>query len=123
MSLYNALFGVNQSAPFLLRTLGLNVSDAGRFRDCYISGDKIVLYTRNGGGNREDYQHVFDSLSKHPNYITDYDDDFDCTYASIEFSFPDEYKDDLTALSQKSESHKPSEKWLNLLNSISGETK
>jgi len=62
----------------------------GRFRDIFYQKDedgqtKIVLYTRNGGGNREAYGYVFDLLSEHPLYIQDYDDDFDSTYAYIEF--------------------------------------
>jgi hypothetical protein len=70
----------------------------GRFRDIYIDRDdkgepKIVLYTRNGGGNREEYFWVFDVLKKHPNYIRDWDDDFDCTYAYITFSVPEKYKE------------------------------
>lgn len=67
---------------------------SGRFRDAYLNdkGSRIILYTRNGGGNREDYQYVFDLLRKHPHYVSDYDDDYDCTYAYIEFKVPDEYK-------------------------------
>jgi hypothetical protein len=67
----------------------------GRFRDIYLNedGSKIILYTRNGGGNREGYFWVFDILKQHPNYIRDYDDDFDCTYAYIEFSVPEEAKE------------------------------
>lgn len=67
---------------------------SGRFRDIYFQNEegeqpKIILYTRNGGGNRDYYQWVFELLESHPLYITDYDDDFDCTYAYIEFSAPD----------------------------------
>lgn len=63
----------------------------GRFRDIYFENEiepKIILYTRNGGGNREWYEYVFELLSSHPLYIKDYDDDFDCTYAYIEFKAP-----------------------------------
>lgn len=65
----------------------------GRFRDIYLSNDgkKIVLFTRNGGGNRSSYNYVFEILKRHPNYVTDYDDDFDSTYASIEFSVPQKF--------------------------------
>jgi hypothetical protein len=68
---------------------------SGRFRDIHLNedGSKIILYTRNGGGNREAYQWVFDILRKHPNYRTDYDDDYDQTYAYIEFKTPDIYND------------------------------
>lgn len=91
--MYNMLFGENDLADVLLKMLNLTKEDCGRYRDCYldIMGEKIIIYTRNGGGNREDYEDVFDVLSKHPNYICDYDDDFDCTYASIEFSVPDKF--------------------------------
>jgi hypothetical protein len=66
----------------------------GRFRDIYFeheegSEPKIILYTRNGGGNREYYQYVFDLLENHPLHICDYDDDFDSTYAYIEFQAPE----------------------------------
>ena len=68
---------------------------SGRFRDIYLNknGTKIILYTRNGGGNRESYFYIFDILKKHPNYLKDYDDDFDCTYAYIEFSVPKKAKE------------------------------
>lgn len=67
---------------------------SGRFRDIYFQNEegehpKIILYTRNGGGNRDYYDWVFELLSDHPLYITDYDDDFDSTYAYIEFKAPD----------------------------------
>jgi len=66
----------------------------GRFRDIYYEHEegkepKIILYTRNGGGNRDFYQYVFELLENHPLHITDYDDDFDCTYAYIEFKAPE----------------------------------
>lgn len=97
MSLYNMLCGVNSVAPILKSVLKLDEGPepkypTGRFRDIYLNekGTGIILYTRNGGGNREDYQYVFDALSEHPNYIEDYDDDFDCTYAYVTFSVPQE---------------------------------
>ena len=97
MSLYNMLFGVNPASGFLLGALELETEKypTGRFRDIYFEknedgiGGKVILYTRNGGGNREDYEHVFEALEKHPLYLNDYDDDFDCTYAYIEFKAPD----------------------------------
>ena len=110
MSLYNMLFGKNPMSNILLRILNLTENDCGRFRDAYIEKDKIVIYTRNGGGNRDHWDFLYEEydegedcpcpgciieykLPEHPNYITDYDDDFDCTYAYIEFSIPDKYKD------------------------------
>lgn len=92
--MYEALCDKTDYGPALLLMLGLGEKDFGRFRDAYLSpdGEQIIVYTRNGGGNREYYQDVFDTLSKHPNYLRDEDDDFDETYASIYFSVPDEFK-------------------------------
>lgn len=105
MSLYNMLFGMNPGSDFFLAMLNLQRGDVGRFRDCYLRrGPReaetvieteplyIVVYTRNGGGNREDYEAVTETLQAHPNYVTDYDDDFDCTYASYEFLVPEAFK-------------------------------
>lgn len=84
---------------------------SGRSRDIYLKDEKIILYTRNGGGNRKCYWYIFDILEKHPNYLCDYDDDFDCTYAYIEFSIPEDYKADLLKLINKEEIVNPSKKW------------
>ena len=91
--MYNVLFGNNELSSELLEILDLDKEDFGRFRDCYLSEDKkkIIVYTRCGGGNREDYQEMFDKMEQHPLYLTDYDDDFDTTYASIEFKLPEKY--------------------------------
>lgn len=134
MSLYNMLFGVNARAPMFLACLNLSPSDIPRFRDCYVRDNAIVVYTRTGGGNREyyeseascreNYPEYFQGestehpsgpwnadLRKHPNFVSDVDCDFDCTYAYFFFSFPDEFKEDLKAISQADPDHKPSDKW------------
>lgn len=116
MSLYNLLFGQNQHAEFILATLGLTPSDVGRFRDAFVADGQIAVYTRNGGGNRDDYQSVFDLLESHPNYLSDHDDDFDCTYATIYFSFPELWKEELTALSTGS--FNPNARWHEKIESI-----
>jgi len=137
MSMYNMLFGKNPKSKVILKTLNLTEADCGRFRDCYIKDDKIVVYTRNGGGNRQncweedgvDYEKTLEGdctcpactinivLPKHPNYIYDENDDFDSTYASIYFSFPKEYKEDLKQLGDP-RTMAPSEKWKKLLNEL-----
>lgn len=99
MSLYNMIAGVNQATFFILPLLGEKHPDNyPRFRDCFVDreGDEpqIHLYTRIGGGNREDYREEIDELTSHPNYISDEDDDFDCTYATFKFSVPEEWKED-----------------------------
>lgn len=115
MSMYNLLFGQNPMSDIILVTLGLTRSDCGRFRDTFVSEGKIAVYTRLGGGNRECYceseeEHarggcygpVIERLQAHPRYLYDKDDDFDCTYATFWFSFPDEYSDLLQLLDRNS---------------------
>jgi hypothetical protein len=97
MSLYNALFGVNPLSAVYMTMLGLTSGDVGRFRDCYLQknvhGDlRIVIFTRNGGGNRDDYAGTTESLQAHPEYVEDFDDEFDSTYASYVFKVPEKFK-------------------------------
>ncbi len=94
MSLYNFLFDENPDANVLIGFLGLNKAIFGRYRNIFLNkdGDKIIVYTRCGGENRRDYDRVFEMMKRHPNYLRDYDDNFDKTYAYIEFSVPDRYK-------------------------------
>lgn len=117
MSLYQMMNGVNPAAFFILPMLGEKHPDQyPRFRDCFVQKRQwdllpdgmpamkvsegseepqdIYVYTRVGGGNRDDYQQEIKELQDHPNYLTDFDDDFDCTYATFVFSVPDEWKDD-----------------------------
>lgn len=101
MSLYNQLFGVNKAFPILLKMCGVEYSEIPRFRDCFVKDGNVVIYTRTGGGNRECYAddgdcsqcyHTLnDALAAKPNYLCDYDDDYDRTYAYFEFRPLDEY--------------------------------
>jgi len=90
MSLYNMLCGVNPATPIILSLLKLTEADFARFRDICIAADgkTITVYTRLGGGNRQHYQQVLDRLKAHPLYVRDYDDDFDNTFANVEFKAP-----------------------------------
>lgn len=104
--MYNMLFGKNPDADLLLEILGLDQEDneypTGRFRDIYVTEEYIVLYTRNGGGNRSECWGEGDEerctccaccineiLPKHPLYCYDRDDDFDYTYNNCYFKKPD----------------------------------
>jgi hypothetical protein len=98
MSMYNLMFGRNPYAAVVLATLGLTPGDVGRFRDAFVANGEIAVYTRNGGGNREAYQEVIDKLAESPYYLRDEDDDFDCTYCTIYFSFPPDYAEGLAAM-------------------------
>lgn len=55
-------------------------------------------------------------LPKHPLYIKDRDDDFDCTYATIYFKFPEEHKDLLLKL--VSGKFEPDKRWAEALDAL-----
>lgn len=95
MSLYNTLFGENEESPVLLGMIGVNKEYFDRYRDVELihDGTRIQVFTRLGGGNRPDYKETWDKIRNHHLYIKDYDDDFDCTYAYIEYNIPDEFKE------------------------------
>ena len=107
--LYNMLFGENDQKSVLLSMIGMENFDFGRFRDIYVTEEHIVVHTRCGGGNREDYEYVFENASENPYYSHDEDDDFDCTYADIFFRHPEEYKEVLQEMAKGTIT--PSEKW------------
>lgn len=135
MSMYNIIFGVNPLSVVVLATLGLTRKDVGRFRDCFVTEDnEIAVYTRNGGGNREHFDIdgteegadcdctgcvINYRLPKHPNYLRDVDDDFDCTYATVYFSFPKEYGEQLKLLA--SGKFDPDERWKGALDKLEKE--
>jgi hypothetical protein len=119
MSLYNLIHGTNPLAGTLLAMLDLTPGDVGRFRDCFLAEEngtlEIHVYTRNGGGNREcwadgdEYKSAAGDcrctgcvqrnvLPKHPLFVRDFDDDFDCTYATNVFRIPEQFLEPLKAL-------------------------
>lgn len=94
MSLYNELFGINKNAHILLGMIGLNMEYFCRFRDIDIIKDGTVIrvFTRLGGGNREYYKETWEKIKLNPLYLKDYDDDYDETYAYIEYDIPKFYE-------------------------------
>lgn len=95
MSLYNMLFGKNPQTEILLAILGFKESDIERFRDVSFEDGGIQIYTRTGGGNRDAYPN--EKLTSSPYYLSDEDGDFDSTYATYHFKFPEEIKADCVA--------------------------
>ena len=117
MSLYQLINGVNPAAFLILPMLGHHPDKYPRFRDCFtgVEGkpeydDKIVVYTRSGGGNRDwlanadsyydegdtrEEGRIFnEDMQAFPEYVTDFDDEFDSTYAIWVFNVPDKWKED-----------------------------
>lgn len=92
--------GVNPTTFFILPMLGKHPETYPRFRDCFTSDeehpeydDHIHVYTRVGGGNRGcDFGE--EELYEHPNFVSTFDDTFDCTYATYVFSIPEQFKSD-----------------------------
>ena len=120
--LYNMLFGENSSQKhFLFGLLERTPGDFGRYRDIYVTDQHIVVHTRCGGGNREDYQDVFDEMFNHPLYDYDEDDEFDCTYADIYFKHPEGYEDLLKEMAVGTVT--PSQKWDMLFKALSEQQK
>jgi len=131
MSLYNQILGVHPFAKNLFALLDLSVKDGeypvGRIRDLYVvkMDDKliIVLYTRNGGGNRPDFKFVFDSLATHPCYIKDYDCDLDNTYAYVEFSVPKDTEHFVQEIYDVAPEERGTKMFMNVINDIKNDNK
>lgn len=100
MSLYNCLFGMNKNTDAILGLIGLESDFFARFRDVNLieNGEIVRVLTRTGGFNREEYVDNWQEIYKNSNYITDYDDDFDNTYAYIEFKVPEDKLKEIKAL-------------------------
>lgn len=94
MSLYNMMNGFNPACLYIMPMLGRKQEEYPRFRDCYVTEDRnIAIYTRVGGGNRN-CGFGEELLYEDKNFIKTYDDDYDSTYGTYEFSVPDEWKED-----------------------------
>ena len=135
MSMYNMIFGTSPVGPVLLAMLKLTPGDVGRYRDAGVYEGKIAVYTRNGGGNRACWSDYVDreadgncrctgcfmaeNVQKHPNYLYDQDDEFDSTYATIYYSFPEKWKELLEQL-DSGEPFEPDKRWLGALEALKG---
>lgn len=117
MSLYNMVFGMNPDSDKLLEVLGKEKADFGRFRNVYIADGYIVVHTRCGGGNRDDYEEVFSEMEDHPWFSHEADCDFDYTYADFFFKLPDEDQL-LVALQGLDQGAKPDLQWESLMSTL-----
>lgn len=104
MSLYNMVNGVKPGAFFLLPLLdkGHHPDDFPRFRDFFVGDeerpdtkDKFIVYTRTGGGNRDEYVDQNNWIRSLKGFLFDYDDSFDSTFACWIFEPPKEFEEDI----------------------------
>lgn len=110
--LYTMVFGVNKLAGPLLDVLEIDYRAVPRFRDCFLHKDgTIVIYTRTGGGNREEYKSQNDAMKFHKHYLRDEDDSFDKTYALFHFAIPEEIKANCLDLIARGWAVDPPERW------------
>lgn len=102
MNVYNMLNGVNPATFFVLPLLGeKHPVDYPRFRDCFSVVDgkdrEIHVLTRVGGSNRNQ-GYGEEELQKHPNFLRDYDEEEDSTFATYVFSVPKEWEKDFSKI-------------------------
>lgn len=105
MSLYNQLFDENKDATALLGMLSLTRNDFARYRDVWLNknGTIITVLARIGGNNRKDYKQVFTNIRKNKYFIKDFDDNFDNTYAYLQFKIPEKYQYTCKSIAPKEE--------------------
>ena len=100
-SLYNMVVGHDPFALAVLSSLNFSTSsEIPRFRDAYVKpGDphRLVVFTRTGGGNREEYAEENQSLRDRPGFVEDYDDDFDSTFAHFVYEVPEGVRETVDA--------------------------
>jgi hypothetical protein len=143
MSMYNLLHGQNPLSGLLKSFIDIDQENgkwsSGRFRDIYLNedGTEIILYTSNGGGNREHWDDSTEAgpdcrcsgcvierhLPQHPNYLRDWDDDFDCTYAYVAFSIPEEFAEPIKLLATGEKPETVHDKFLKTMEEMKGMTK
>ncbi len=114
MSTYNMVNGHHPLCGVLLSCLGFNnttLKTIPRLRDCFINKGNIVILTRTGGGNRDDYVAENEALRKIPGYISDNDDPFDGTFAWFRYAFPAEFLEELTTAEALHGSYEPFEEF------------
>lgn len=90
MSLYSVVIAINPLAADLLASIALDPDAVPRPRDVWINRElsEVTVFTRTGGGNRDDYAAENAALRAHPGYLRDHDWATDPTYAEWVFVVP-----------------------------------
>lgn len=133
MSLYNMTCGNNPLFGLYARILETvaPLPSIPRFRDMYTrecdGGVQIVIYTRTGGGNRDDYEDENGAMAAHPLFVCDFDDEYDPTFAHFVYSVPEKYEQSLLRVHRAGEGipklSTPADKFQRALDGIRGESK
>ena len=81
------MIAMNPAAHVLLRAISLDPASVPRPRDVWVNRDltEVTVFTRTGGGNRDDYRAENAALRAHPGYLRDHDWTIDATYAEWVF--------------------------------------
>jgi hypothetical protein len=117
MSTYNLAMGTSPLASLCLALLGIDPKTAPRLRDAWVSddGERIIVLTRTGGGNRSSYEEENAKLTQVEGFIADHDDIRDNTFAHFVYEAPEAHKADLkiaaeflASIGQGAESRGPS---------------
>jgi hypothetical protein len=129
MSLYNMVCGNNPLYKLFHQILETEAKlpEIPRWRDTYTTKSnngelRIVIYTRTGGGNRDEHREENKALRNHPLCLGDADDSFDSTFNNFFFSIPAAFLDSLSRLhdifSKCSKGMTPRQKFENSLSSL-----
>lgn len=129
--MYNTVFG-SRDPNLITFCIGKTASDFGRYRDVWLENSEgrliLAVYTRCGGGNRDDYEHVFAMAFQVPGYVSSHDDDFDSTYCTFRFRLSTEKQEELLSEVRKVDPDfsiegvqgqvNMSERWMKAINAI-----
>lgn len=89
--MFDLAIGNSGWPPQLMEAFGLVPEIVGRYRDHWMERGEdedslvLALYTRNGGGNRPDYDDELEAMHALPMFVSDADDTFDSTYCTLRF--------------------------------------
>jgi len=92
------LKGVNPATFFILPMLGKHPDEYPRFRDCFVKDNKILIYTRTGGNNRNTYAEENKTICNMNGFVSTYDDEYDSTYAMWVFNVPEKWLKDFNKI-------------------------
>jgi len=90
VTMFDLAIGTSGYPPMILGMAGLTPDMIGRYRDHWLERSEagvliMALYTRNGGGNREEYAEHLRQMHDLDSFVSDADDEFDSTYCTLRF--------------------------------------